>query len=163
MPESPAPTSPPTTKRPLNLWRAFWLTFLVASLGYAWYCFYVPANSIAWAQDFPAAQQQAAESDKPMVLYFTGAWCVPCRIMKRQVWADEEVTLAVNGQFVPVSINVDSPENAEVLSRYNIGGAPVTIVTDAAGNALRWRVGGISKVEFLELLADSDATGDLGS
>ncbi len=74
--------------------------------------------------------------------------------MKRQVWADPEVAALVNSQFIPVAIDVDESENAEWLSRYKVGGAPVTIVTDAHGNALRWRVGGISKTEFLELLSE---------
>jgi len=143
---------PPDRKRQYNFWRYFWLTFLFASLPYAWYSFYVPANSIAWADNFNSAQQQSADSGKPMILYFTGKWCVPCRIMKRQVWADEEVKTSVNAQFIPVAIDVDNPDDAAVLARYNIGGSPVTIITDPQGNALGWRVGGLSKSEFLELL-----------
>ncbi len=157
--QQPAPLeaeSPPRQKI-FHFWRCFWLTFLVLSLAYAWYSFYVPANDIAWAADFASAQQQAAAADKPMVLYFTGQWCVPCRIMKRQVWADEEVKTQVNAQFVPVSIDVNDPGNEATLTRYNIGGAPATIITDAEGNALRWRVGGISKVEFLKLLHADDS------
>ena len=72
--------------------------------------------------------------------------------MKRQVWADEDVKTSVNAQFIPVAIDVDDPDNAAVLARYNVGGAPVTIITDPQGNALRWRAGGIGKSEFLELL-----------
>ena len=72
--------------------------------------------------------------------------------MKRQVWADDEVKRSVNTHFIPVAIDVDTPDNAAVLARYNVGGAPVTIITDPQGTALRWRVGGIGKSEFLELL-----------
>lgn len=83
--------------------------------------------------------------------------------MKRQVWADEEVKTLVNAQFIPVAIDVDNPDDAAVLSRYNVGGSPVTIITDSQGNALRWRVGGIGKSEFLELLRtpDPSAANDL--
>ena len=142
----------PDRKKGFNFWRRFWLTFLFVSVAYSWYCFYVPANHIAWADNYTSAQQQAADSGKPMILYFTGKWCVPCRIMKRQVWADEEVKTSVNAQFIPVAIDVDNPDDAAVLARYNIGGSPVTIITDPQGNALGWRVGGLSKSEFLELL-----------
>jgi len=72
--------------------------------------------------------------------------------MKRQVWADEQVKTLVNSQFIPVAIDVDNPANAAVLARYKVGGAPVTIIADSQGNALRWRVGGIGRPEFLELL-----------
>ncbi len=76
--------------------------------------------------------------------------------MKRQVWADQEVTALVNDQFIPVALDVDDPENADLMERYNIVGPPVIIVTDIEGNALRWQVGGMSKADFLELLNPSN-------
>ncbi len=138
------------------LWIWFWRVTLVVSLSYAWYCFYVPSNSIVWADNYTSAQHQAAQSGKPIILFFTGKWCVPCKIMKRQVWADDQVMNTVNAAFIPVTIDVDDPDNATVLVRYNVGGTPITIVTDPNGNALQWRVGGIGKSEFLELLRASN-------
>ncbi len=155
-PSSGDSESPPDRKNIFHFWRCFWLTFLVVSLVYAWYCFYVPSNHITWADNYASAQQQAAESGKPILLYFTGKWCVPCRIMKRQVWADEQVMAEVNTQFIPVAIDVDNPDDAPVLARYKVGGPPVTIVTDRQGNVLQWRDGGIGKSEFLELLRASN-------
>ena len=127
--------------------------FLVVSLAYAWYCFYAPANNIAWADNFSSAQRKATESDKPMILYFTGKWCSPCRIMKRNVWADEQVTARVNAEFIPVAIDVGDAATASLRARYNILGAPVTMITDPQGNVLQWRDGGIGKSGFLELLS----------
>jgi thioredoxin 1 len=144
----------PDRSKRFHFWRCFWLTFLVVSLAYAWYCFYVPSNSIAWADSYTSAQQEAADAGKPMILYFAGTWCVPCRVMKREVWADGEVTALVNAGFIPVAIDIDNPDDAAVLDRYNVGGAPVTIITDPQGNTLRWRAGGIGKSEFLELLRE---------
>ncbi len=72
--------------------------------------------------------------------------------MKRQVWADEQVTASVNAHFIAVAIDVDNPDDAAVLARYNVGGPPFTIVTDPQGNVLQWRAGRIGKSEFLELL-----------
>ncbi len=77
--------------------------------------------------------------------------------MKRQVWADDEIMASVNSQFIPVAIDVDDPDNAAMLARYKVGGAPVTIITDTQGNALRWRAGGMGKSEFIELLGTATA------
>ncbi|MAT11344.1 MAG: thiol:disulfide interchange protein [Rhodopirellula sp.] len=134
------------------LWRWFWRVTFVVSIFYVWYCFYVPSNNIAWADDYTSARQAADQSRKPIILFFTGDWCVPCKIMKRQVWADDLVMKIVNSEFIPVTIDVDNPKNASLLDRYNIGGTPITIVTDPNGEALRWHVGGIGKPEFLKLL-----------
>ena len=148
----PEPTQGSDLGKFHRFWQCFWLTFLVVSLAYAWYCFYVPSNSIVWADDYAAAQRQAVQSDKQIILFFTGEWCVPCRIMKRNVWADDLVMATVNAKFVPVMIDVDYPGAADALRRYNVGSTPKTIITDSDGNVLRQNEGGMSKAEFLGLL-----------
>lgn len=142
----------PTKKGIFQFWRCFWLLFLVISLGYAWYCFYAPSNAIAWEADYDSAQRSASVSDKPILMYFTGSWCVPCRIMKRQVWADEQVTSLVNDNYVPVAIDIDNPAEQDIIARYKIQSTPVTIVADADGNVLDWRAGGISKDQFMDFI-----------
>lgn len=144
--------SRPDRKPFFNFWRCFWLTFLVVSLAYAWHCYYVPSNSVAWAESYDAAQSQAIQSDKPVIIYFTGEWCVPCRIMKRNVWADDEVAAAVNAKFVPVMIDIGDPNAAATMSRYGVGAAPNTTVIDSQGNVLQQRQGGMGKAELIEFL-----------
>ncbi|WP_282039551.1 thioredoxin family protein [Saccharicrinis aurantiacus] len=137
-------------------WRWFWLTFLVLSLLYAWYSFYVPSNDIVWADDMVSARKIANDSDKNILLFFTGDWCVPCRIMKREIFADKKVMKAVNAQVVPVIINVDDPNTKEIIKRYNIDVTPITIFTDPQGVVLDYAVGKIGKLEFLEMITNLD-------
>ncbi len=137
-------------------WRWFWLSFLVVSLAYAWYSFYVPSNDVAWSDNMESAQELASKSDKNMMLFFTGSWCVPCRIMKREVFADKEVMKVINSQIVPIMIDIDDPDAQELVKRYNIGGTPITIFTDAQGNVLDYAVGKIGKAKFLEMLHKLD-------
>lgn len=135
-----------------RFWQIFWLSFLVFSLAYAWYSFYVPANQVDWSADYATAQQKSVQTGKPMILFFTGKWCVPCRIMKREIWANPDVTQHVNQNFVPVQIDVNNEDSEEIMNGYKIKGAPVMIVTDANGNVLGWRAGKIQKQEFMNLL-----------
>ena len=140
-------------KKKFNFWKWFWLGTIPVSLGWLWHDFYAPDNKVTWAKDFASAEQQAAKTDRPMILFFTGAWCSPCRIMKREVWADHEVESIVNTRFIPVMIDVDDPKVAAVRNRYKVGATPVTIVTDPKGNVLRYALGGIGKSDFFKLLA----------
>ena len=78
--------------------------------------------------------------------------------MKRQEWADDQVMNIVNSEFNPISVNVVDPKNEDILVHYNVSGTPITIITDSNGNALKWRVGGIEKSEFIELLSKSNLT-----
>ena len=149
----------PEKAPPSRFWRGFWLTFLVVSLAYAWYSFYAPPNEIDWADGLATAQQRAVESDKPMILFVTGAWCSPCRIMKREVWADDQVTERVNAEFVPVAIDVDGPDAPATASRYGALRTPSTIITDSEGTVLHHQSGRLSKAAFLGLL-DASLEGD---
>jgi len=157
----PTPGGPPNPgrkRRSHPFWKWFWLAFLVVSLGYAWYSFYVPSNDVAWADDIDSARQLAATSGKPMLLFFTAEWCVPCRIMKREVFADPEVTMAINAKVVPVMIHEGEPGADDVFSRYDVRGTPITIFTDPQGNVLDYEVGGIGKARFMEMLENLGAS-----
>lgn len=135
-----------------NFWQWFRVSTIPVSLGWLWYDFYAPGNHIAWAKAYGSAQHQADESGKPMII-FSGKRYSPCRIMKRNVWADAEVEAAVNARFTPVMIDVDDPHEASVLSRYRVGATPTTIITDAHGGVLTRVQGVVGKTEFLELMA----------
>ena len=133
-------------------WRVFWLAFLVISLAYAWYSFYTPSNSVSWSPDYAAAQGQSVQSDKPMILFFTATWCSPCRIMKRTVWADEQVATEVNERFIPLMLYADDPDMTEVFNRYSVSATPTTIITDPQGNVLDWVQGKLKKDDFLKFI-----------
>lgn len=64
--------TPPRKSNRFAAW--FWRLFLVASLAYAWYSFYVPSNDVAWSQDFALAQEQSSQTGKPILLFFTAEW-----------------------------------------------------------------------------------------
>jgi protein disulfide-isomerase len=132
-----------------NFWRWFWLGTIPVSLVWVYYSFYVPSNHVTWAKDFASAQQQAAQSGKPILMFFTGKWCVPCRIMKRTVWADAQVEAVVKAGFTPVMIDLDDPNAAETVRRYHVGATPTTIITDPQGNILERAEVGMSKTVFL--------------
>ena len=135
-----------------NFWRFFWLSFLVVSLSWAFYDFYVPANKVIWAKDYASAQQLAAQSGKPIILFVSATWCVPCRIMKREVWADEQVEAVVKAGFTPVMVDFNDPKAAATLSKYQVYSTPTTIITDALGYVLTRSEVGMSKAVFLDML-----------
>lgn len=139
-------------KKSHPFWQFFWLTFLVVSLWYAWYSFYAPSNDITWTNDIESAQKLANNSNKNIMVFFTAEWCSPCRIMKRQVFADNEVMKAIDAKVVPVEINIDN-QNAEALvKQYNIGATPTTIFIDPQGKVIDYAVGKVEKSKFLEML-----------
>lgn len=135
-------------------WQWFWLTFLVVSLAYAWYSFYAPSNNIKWVNDITSVQKLTNNSNKNTILFFTGKWCSPCRIMKREVFSDKEVERIINLQFTPVLIDIDNTNTKDIVKYYKVRVTPTTIIIDSKGKVLDYVVGKIEKKKFLEMLSD---------
>ena len=133
-------------------WRWFWRASLPISLCCVWYCFYAPKNDVAWASHYASAQEQSKASGKPILLFFTGKWCVPCRIMKRNVWADPEVESIVNARFTALTVDLGDSDAVGVSKRYDVVMTPTTVIVDSKG-LVRGRIdGGVGKTGMLELL-----------
>jgi protein disulfide-isomerase len=139
-------------KKSHPFWQFFWLSFLVVSLWYAWCSFYAPSNNITWTNDIDSAKKIAINSDKNIMIFFTGKWCSPCRIMKREVFADNEVKKAIDTKVVSLEINIDNLNSEALVKQYNIGATPTTIVINPQGKVIDYAVGKVEKTEFLEML-----------
>lgn len=98
------------------------------------------------------AQKLANNSDKNIMVFFTAEWCSPCRIMKREVFADQEVKNAMDAKVVSIEINIDDPNTEALVKQYNIGATPTTIFIDTEGNVINYAVGKVGKAKFLEML-----------
>ncbi len=143
-------------KKSHPFWKFFWLSFLVLSLAYAWYSFYAPSNDIKWVNNITSIEDLTNNSsNKNTLLFFTGTWCSPCRIMKREVFADKEVEEKVNSKINPIIIDIDDPNTKEIVSYYKVGATPTTIIVDSKGEVLEYAVGKIDKKKFLEILNNS--------
>lgn len=148
-------TSKKSTKTKSHpFWRCFWLGFLVISLAYAWYSFYVPSNDIKWVNNITSTQNLTNNSGKSTILFFTGKWCAPCRIMKREVFADNEVMKVINKKFVPVELHMDNINSKNLVKHFKVGATPTTIIVDSKGKVLDYVVGKIEKKEFLKILGN---------
>lgn len=152
--ESPSSSAAGSASKPrrgkFNFWRWFWIGTIPVSLVWVYHDFYVPSSHLTWVKDYASAEQQAAHSGKPVILFFTAKWCVPCRIMKRNVWADEQVEALIKVWFTAVMIDYDDPNTAGIVGRYQVRATPTTIITDPHGLILQRTEGGMSKTVFLE-------------
>ena len=96
-----------------------------------------PASAVAWRRGFEAALAESARTGKPVLVDFTASWCPPCKVMKHEVWPDAEVAKAANDGYVPLLVDVDDPQNAELAQRYAVRGIPTVLVLDGEGKVLR--------------------------
>lgn len=148
-------------KKSHPFWKFFWLSFLVLSIAFGWYSFYTPSNEIKWENNIKSIEEITDSSDKNTLLFFTGKWCSPCRIVKREVFADKEVEKIVNSEVRPILIDIDNPNSMQIVKYYKVGATPTTIIVDSNGEVLDYAVGKIDKMEFLEMLGNSETKSHL--
>ncbi len=84
-----------------------------------------------WGQD---AFDEAAETDRPVLLSLTATWCDHCHEMDAETYADPRIAANINDSFVPVRVDVD--RQPRVRDRYNMGGFPSTVFLAPNGNVL---------------------------
>jgi len=93
---------------------------------------------------------------RPVMLDFYADWCVSCKEMERFTFADREVQRRLAGALLlKADVTRNTPEDRELLRRFNLFGPPGTIFFDAQGQELRaLRVIGFQNAErFSQTLA----------
>ncbi|MFC6719217.1 DUF255 domain-containing protein [Natrialbaceae archaeon GCM10025810] len=83
------------------------------------------ATRVEWREWGPAAFDEAAEADVPVLLSLTATWCDHCHEMDEETYAEPRIAANVNDRFVPVRVDVD--RRPRVRERYNMGGFPSTV------------------------------------
>jgi thiol:disulfide interchange protein len=94
-----------------------------------------PNELIPWQTDLAAAQAQARQANKPILLYVTASWCGPCQTMRREVWTDQRVADAAEA-YVPLKVDIDV--NPQVAIQFGAtASVPVIMVVDADNRIIR--------------------------
>ncbi len=110
------------------------------------------AHSVEWTQDYEEALAEAKESDRPLLVLFTGSdWCPPCIQIERNVLRSEEFAAFASENVVLMKADFlrRSPQPDEIveqntaLSRqYPVQGFPTVILIEPdSGDVIGANVG----------------------
>lgn len=105
-----------------------------------------PKNGLKWHKDIFAAHKEAVRTGKPMLLVFGADWCVFCKKLEQTTLAEPEMVKYINGNFVPVHLDVD--RDKKVASILEIKSLPCTVVLSPDADVLG-RIEGFAKAPAL--------------
>ena len=115
-------TNPATgTFRSLTL-----LSGLAPPVGYSWiYPNKCPQNLNCF-KDLNSGVEYAKQTNKPIILDFTGHACVNCRKMEELIWPNSQVLKQLKNDYILISLYVDErielPENEQITVVKKTGG-----------------------------------------
>jgi thioredoxin-like negative regulator of GroEL len=117
-----------TRRVPLAVFRGLCALLLAQGAWPAW------AEEVEWRRDYASARREAAEKDRPLLLDFGYDGCVWCQRLDAQTLRDASVARSLNGQFVPLRIDVH--KDPDLAERLRIQAYPTVVLASPEGKIL---------------------------
>jgi protein disulfide-isomerase len=83
-----------------------------------------------------AGEAEAKKTGKPVLYFFTAAWCSPCHLLEQQVFSKSEVADLIAKDYVPVAVRdrmretgTNTAEVVALADRYGLRGFPTLVVS----------------------------------
>ncbi len=86
----------------------------------------------------------AKKKEKLIYIDFGADWCMPCQIMKSDVYTQAEVGELFNRSFINYNVDVEKGEGPDLKFIYEINELPTLLILDEKGRVLKRHQGGIS-------------------
>ncbi|MBU7042762.1 MAG: DUF255 domain-containing protein [Theionarchaea archaeon] len=115
---------------------------------------YIPEQPIPWSDDLVSAMEQAQREKKFVYVDFYTEWCGYCIDMNEITYTDPRIIKMLTDDFIPVKLNKDYGENADIVAQYKVYGQPYEIVITPQGELI-WSHRGYINPEMLYLFLTS--------
>ena len=113
------------------------------------------AASVSWTTNHDAALKKAKETNKPIVLFFTGSdWCGWCKKLESEALDTDAFAKGAGDKFIFVKLDYPmktqqnsalAEQNAKLQNQYDVRSFPTIIILDANGKQIGvtgYRAGG---------------------
>ena len=110
---------------------------------------------VAWHTNPQAAQVQAQQSGRPLLVFVGTDACHYCVQMKRNTWSDGQVERKVSQSFVP--LHIDNAQWRQLVQQLRVRGLPTVLVLAPDGRELGRVAGYQSPAQIQQLLKRCEA------
>jgi len=108
-----------------------------------------------WKLDFAAAQAEAKQLNRPLIVHFYGKTCPPCRKMENEVLNKPQVLKLLENGCVAVKVCVEN--NPALGTKYNVTLVPTDIILGPDGKVLSRTTAYVPLDQYLATLSRWEA------
>jgi thioredoxin-related protein len=105
---------------------------------------------INWRDNWESALEEAKKEDRRVLLELYMEGCPHCLRLHTETHADAGVADELNSKYVPVRL--EGRNHMDIVKKFNVTGAPTTLVFSPDGQELHRFPGYYSPLEYLEQL-----------
>jgi len=106
---------------------------------------------------FKELKWRAVEEDKLLIVRFTATWCMPCKVMEKNVYANPEVKGYMDQHFLSMKLDSDSFDGINMKQMYDVQMIPSFLIFKSNGELVGHHKKSISATAMLDILKDHKA------
>lgn len=120
-------------------------------------------HGLNWQQ----IREKAKAENKYIFMDVNASWCLPCKLMEKNIFSKSDVGDKVNPHYISVKVQMDTSKNddeqirkwyadaRELKNSYTIKAYPTFLFFSPDGNIVHKAIGGLGDKEFIALMQDA--------
>jgi len=114
-----------------------------------------PINSYAFdfvnSDNLASVLKQAQRENKLVFVDVYTSWCLPCKMMDKDVFTHQETADAINKDFISYKVNAEKGNGPQLSFNYDVQAYPTLLFLDSSGKVLERKGGAAYHSELLSL------------
>jgi len=114
------------------------------------------------SSNLKAVLDQAKRENKLVFVDVYTSWCLPCKMMDKNVFTHQETADAINKDFISYKVNAEVNNGPQLSFNYEVNSFPTLLFLDSDGNVLARKEGAAYHRELLSMAEDAKALISIG-